>query len=220
VPAGSQPPADLLENVPEPFWWQRRWAGLSARGRRLVAAATVLVLLAAGAWWLRDRAVDQELRERVVLAASLGVWSSSTTPLGGAVGFVVVVRNEGLLPVAVTSVEGSGELVRLRMRSPGTRPVPAGGEIEIPLSVRVTCAAEPAPATLQAEIGVRREDGGSVTRRTELRPASLVSDVAATLCAVRPGLRDHELSGPVLRPEGPAAHLRVVPLSPGPVTAG
>ena len=48
-------------------------------------------------------------------------------------------------------------------------------------------------------IGVRREDGGTTTRRVELSPASLVLDVAATLCDARPELRDHELSGPVLR---------------------
>ncbi len=52
---------------------------------------------------------------------------------------------------------------------------------------------------MTAEIGVRRQDGGSTTRQVVLEPAFLVLDVAATLCAVRPDLRDHELSGPVLR---------------------
>jgi hypothetical protein len=37
------------------------------------------------------------------------------------------------------------------------------------------------------------------SRDVELEPAFLVRDVAATLCAVRPDLSDHELSGRVLR---------------------
>jgi hypothetical protein len=52
---------------------------------------------------------------------------------------------------------------------------------------------------LPAAIGVRTDAGGVVSRRADLTPAALVLDVAATLCEVRPGLRNHELSGPVLR---------------------
>jgi hypothetical protein len=52
------------------------------------------------------------------------------------------------------------------------------------------------------EIRLRRQDGGTASRRVDLQPADLVRDAAATLCAVRPGLRDHELSGPVLRSAG------------------
>jgi hypothetical protein len=37
------------------------------------------------------------------------------------------------------------------------------------------------------------------SREVELGSAFLVQDVAATLCAVRPDLSDHELSGRVLR---------------------
>ena len=46
---------------------------------------------------------------------------------------------------------------------------------------------------------MRRDDGGSTSRRVDLQAAQLVLDVAATVCTVRPDLRDHELSGPVVR---------------------
>jgi hypothetical protein len=67
--------------------------------------------------------------------------------------------------------------------------------------VLLTCVpgAGSARPSLAAEIGVRREDGRSTTERAELRPTAPLLDVAASLCLVPPELRDHELSGPVLR---------------------
>jgi hypothetical protein len=44
---------------------------------------------------------------------------------------------------------------------------------------------------------VRRDDGGRATRAVDLQPSALILDAANTLCAVRPGLTDHEISGPV-----------------------
>jgi hypothetical protein len=131
------------------------------------------------------------------------VWSSSTSPPGGAVGFFVLVGNDRAVPVSVTSVNASTDSLRLRMRDDVARRIEPAHEIEIPVSVRLTCVAGGGdPAPLSTELRVRREDGGSTTRRVDLQPASLVLDVAATLCVVRPGLRDHELSGPVLRAGG------------------
>ena len=187
----------MLEGGLEPPWWRRAWAALSPRGRRGLAALVVLAAVVAGAVLVRERAADQERRERVALATTVGIASSSTDPPGGQVRFFLVVRNAGPLPVSVTAVEGTGEGLRLAMRDAGARSIGAGGEIEIPLSVRLTCPT--GPAALTAEIAVRRDDGGSTTRRVDLQPARLVLDVAATLCSVRPDLRDHELSGPVLR---------------------
>lgn len=199
VPAGVEPPpAEVLENVPEPFRWPRRRRMISRRGRRLVALLAVLALLAGGALWWRDRAADRELRQRVVLAATLGVWTSSTSPPGGAVGWFVLVRNDGPEPVTVTVLEALGGRLRIRTHDDRERRVAPGEEAGVPVSVRLTCATSDT-APLRAEVAVRREDGGSVTRRPELSDAALVRDVATTLCSVRPGLRDHELSGPVLR---------------------
>jgi hypothetical protein len=169
--------------------------------RRLVVVLGVLGLLGCGGVWVRDWSAERELRQAVELTTSFGVTSSSTSPPGGAVRFFVLVRNDGPRPLTVTSVDAASPGLRVRMGESGGRRIDAGGEIEIPLSARLTCAdgVGGAGAELPAAIGVRRDDGGSATRRVELAPAALVLDVAATLCEVRPGLRDHELSGPVLR---------------------
>jgi hypothetical protein len=111
--------------------------------------------------------------------------------------FFVLLRNAGPRPVTVTALDGVGEGLRLRILDETDRPVPAGAEVEIPLSVRVTCPA--GSGGLTAEVRVRRQDGGAAVRRLGLEPARLLLDVAATVCSVRPDLRDHELSGPVLR---------------------
>lgn len=184
-------------------WWDTR-PTTQPRGRGLVVTLAVLVLLGGGLLFIRNWSAERELRQVVALSTTVGLWSSSTIRPGGEVGFFLLVRNDGALPVSVTSVAAADAGLRLRMQDDGERRIAPGTALEIPLSVRVTClpgtgAARP---SFPAEIGVRREDGSSTSRSAELRPASLVLDVAATLCAVRPNLRDHELSGPVLR--GPA----------------
>ena len=196
---------ELLEGGNGASSWDTPPAPLSRGGRRLVAALAALVLLAGGVLFVRNWAAERELRQAVELTAALGVVSSSTTPPGGAVRFFLLVRNDGALPVAVTGVDGAHPGLRIRMRDDGERRIAPGREVEIPLSVRLTCVpgAGDARPSLTVDIEVRREDGGATSRPAELRPASLVLDVAATLCAVRPDLRDHELSGPVLRDGAP-----------------
>jgi hypothetical protein len=162
----------------------------------------VLALVGAGVAWYRDRATERALAERIALTTSLGVSSSSTTPPGGEVGFFVVVRNDGPRPVEVTAVEGATDRLRLTMRHDIRPRLDPGTVNAIALSVRLTCRPGREPAELPVEIRLRPQDGGTVNRRVDLQPAGLVRDVAATLCAVRPGLRNHELSGPVLRPGG------------------
>lgn len=192
--------SDVLEQVPEPFWWQRRWAALSGRGRGVAGVLVVVALLAGGALWARDVAAERELRERVVLAPTLGVWSSSTSPPGGAVGWFVLVRNDGRQPVTVTAVDAGGG--RLEIAAGDVeQPIEPGEQVAVPVSVRLTCAG-PDPGPLRARVGVRREDGELLTHGSDLGQASLAVDVATTLCSVRPALRDHELSGPVLRTGG------------------
>jgi hypothetical protein len=173
---------------------------LPPRRRRLLIVLAVVVVLGCGGLWLRDWSVERGLRQAVDLTVTLGVASSSTSPPGGSVRYFVLVRNDGSRPLMVTSVEGALRGLRVRMRDAGGRRIGAGREIAIPLSARLTCSdGVGAGAELPAAIVVRREDGGSATRRVALTPASLVVDVATTLCDVRPGLRNHELSGPVLR---------------------
>jgi hypothetical protein len=196
---------ELFEGGTGRSWWADRWAALPRGGRRLVVGLAVLVLLGGGVALVRNWAAERQLRQAVELTATVGVWSSSTNRPGGEVGFFVLVGNDGPRPVSVTSVTAAGGGVQVRMRDDGAQPVAPGQEVEIPLSVRLTCVpgAGAARPSLDAEIGVRRDDGGSTSRHVDLQPAAPVLDVAATLCGVRPDLRDHELSGPVLRaPDG------------------
>ena len=174
---------------------------MPARAGRLVVGLAVLVLVGGGALFVRYWSAERAGRQAVELSASLGVVSSSTSRPGGEVRFYLLVRNDGGLPVSVTSVAGADAGLRLRMRDDGARGVAPGAEIEVPLSVRVTCAEGTGAAgtSFAGRIGVRREDGVPTSRAVDLRRAGLVRDVAATVCAVRPDLRDHELSGPALR---------------------
>lgn len=194
------PPGELFDSGPPRVTWRERWAGLPADWRRIVAGLVVLAVVGAAALWFRDRAAERELAQRVELTASLGVSSSSTTPPGGEVGFFVVVRNDGPRPVVVTAVEGTTGRFRLTMRHDHQPRLDPGTVNAIALSVRLTCRPGRDSPELPVEIRLRRQDGGSASRRIDLQPADLVRDAGATLCAVRPGLRDHELSGPVLRP--------------------
>ena len=182
----------------QPPWWRRRWSVLPRSARTLVLALVVLLATGAGALWVRDTAAERERAERVDLTASLGVSSVSTTPPGGQVSFFVVVRNEGVLPVRILSVDGSAAGLLLRSSDEAERELAPTAETAVPVSVRLTCARYAAGRGLTVEIAVRRQDGGRVSRR--LRPADphLLLDVGETLCGVRPDLRDQELSGPVL----------------------
>jgi hypothetical protein len=187
-------PIDVLES--RPGWW----TSLPRSVRRLGTAVVVLVLLVAGALWIRDRAADRERAQRIDLVTSLVVEVSSTSPPGGRVSYFVVVRNRGQRPVTLTAVTGGDAGLRLRLLDDDERTVPAGAELSIPLSVRLTCSgAGSRAAPLPAVLALRRADGGVATHEVALEPAILVRDVAGTLCSVRPDLRNHELSGPVLQ---------------------
>ena len=159
--------------------------------------------MAAGLVWWREQALERELRERVVLASSIGVLSSSSSPPGGSVHYFLLVRNDGPRPVAIESLDASADGLRLRLRSSGGHRLAAGAEISLPLSVRLTCG-EPgtAPRTrLDPQLTVRNEDGGEVVAPVEHGAAGSLVGAVDALCRVRPALVDHELSGPVL--DGP-----------------
>ena len=192
------PPGDLLEGGLQPPWWHRRWASLPGRSRRLLVALVALLAITAGGLWLHDRAAERALAQRVDLTASIGVSSLSHTPPGGQVSFVVVVRNSGALPVWITSLRGGTDGLRLRALDGEDRRVAPGGEAAVLVSVRLSCTQYDGGEGLSTAVAVRREDGGSVTRRLLPRPADGLVDIATTLCAVRPDLRDEEIAGPVL----------------------
>ena len=44
-----------------------------------------------------------------------------------------------------------------------------------------------------------RSDGTTDVRGVDLESVTRLLDIAATVCRVQPDLRDHELSGPILR---------------------
>jgi hypothetical protein len=180
------------------------WEGRPTTPRRsggLVAVLAVVVLLGGGLLFVWNWSAERDLRQEVDLTVAFGLLSSSTVPPGGSVRYFLLVRNDGALPIAVMSVDAAAPGLQLQMQDEGERKIAPGREIEIPLSVLLTCVpgvGDPRPS-LDAEIGIRREDGGSTSRPAELRPALMVLDVAASLCRARPDLRDHELSGPTLR---------------------
>ena len=189
---------EVLESRPGPSRLRQRWDALSPAGRRLAAAAAVVVVLGTGGLWLRDQAAERALAQRVSLTAALSVVSSSTSVPGGEVRWFVTVRNQGPRPVTVTAVEGRTDRLLLRSAGDPGAPIAPGRAVAVPVSVRLTCGAADGDGELRAEVAVRREDGGTASRRVEVGSAFLLVDVADTLCAVRPDLRDRELSGPVL----------------------
>jgi len=199
--ADPPPEVDVLEGGLRPPWWRRLWSALP-RGAKVLALALVLLLAAAaGGLFLRDRAAEQAAARRIDLTVSLGLSTLSDTPPGGQVSFFVVVRNEGTSSVWVTSVDGGARGLRIRTVDGIERQVSPDGESAVPVSVRLTCSGRPsADEALRAELALRRADGGSARRRVVLEPASLVTETAVTLCAVRPDLRDYELARPTLEP--------------------
>ena len=171
-------------------WSQERRAPVLLRGRWLVAGLAVFALPVGGVLFLRvlgwakacapagGRAVHRARGVELVRQARPAArWASSC---GSA--------TTAPSPVAVTSVDAADRGVRLRMQDDGERIVDPGREVEIPLSVRLTCApgrgrpAFPARRAGNAP-GRRRGDSPAV----DLEPAPLVRHVAATLCAVGPG---------------------------------
>ena len=189
---------ELLEGGTGSSWWRRRWTALPRSARRLVLAVVVLLVAVVGVVELRDRAAERARARVVDLAASVDLSSSSTTPPGGQVSFFLLVRNEGPLPVLVTSVRGSAAGLRLRELDGVQRRVTPGTRTAVPLSVRLDCRTYRGGDGLTADVSVRRQDGGSAVRRVRPDPADLLLDVATTLCRSQPGLRDQEISGPVL----------------------
>ena len=93
---------DVVENGAGPGRWERRWSAVPPRWRKAVATAAVVatvatVAIAAGSQ-VRGYVLEQQEREEIRLAMSIGVWTSSSTPPGGHVSYFLRVRNAGKYP--------------------------------------------------------------------------------------------------------------------------
>ncbi|MPQ97413.1 hypothetical protein GB931_05625 [Modestobacter sp. I12A-02628] len=197
---------DVLEGDPLGESWGHRWRSLS-RGVRagavcLVAAAVLAAAVLGYRSWAAGRAADREVR----LSVTLGVSSSSTTPLGGQVEYFVTVRNDGLRPTTVEELASVGS--GMDISGSGPLRIEAADEALLPLSVLLTCDPAPAPdgtdagagpRTLAGQVSVVREDGGTTTSDVLILAPEPLLDAAATLCSARPELRSYQLSGPTVR---------------------
>ncbi len=206
VPAeGGPDPRDGVEilQTRDPGWSRSRWAALPERSRRAVAAgiavALTLVLGLTGVVQARQWLAERDRDALITLVVTLGVRTSSTPPPSGYVNYYVAVRNAGTQTLEVTSLQASGDRLRLRSRGDDPRRLDAGAEILVPVSALLTCTprSEAGADRLRVEVGVRRENGARARERLPM-DAALILDTAQTLCSVRPNLHDHELSGPVL----------------------
>ncbi len=160
---------------------------------------------------VRQELADRARRDQVVVRGQVDVNASSSSPAGGSVWFSVVVRNDGPLPVRVDALTGRGPGLALTVPPPlGDRPrrslprtVEAGGAARVPVSLRLDCAARPAPVqgdavSLLAELEATPASGRRRAVPLDLDGIGLVTDMADTVCRYRPGGGDIELSGPLL----------------------
>lgn len=177
----------------------RRWSALPRRRKAVVVGVAVLLLVGGLSFPVHAWQTERRLREAVVLASSLDV-GTSMYPAGGSVNLSVAVRNGGPRPVSLEGLQATSAHLAVRLRDGGGRRIGPGQQAQVPVSARLTCGAEPVPGAdrLAADVRVRRADGGEAVRHVPLSSAEPLLDVAATLCAVRPQLRDVELSGPVV----------------------
>jgi hypothetical protein len=186
-----------------------RWSALPRRRRAAVAvpAAVLVAVLTAGVavrqgqHWLAERS----RRDDVALTATTGVWASSTTPVGGSIDFFVSVRNTGPRRVRIESVDSRESRMTVRSRRNLHYEVLPGTAVDVPVSVRLDCAGTglvPGPGDeagpLRATIAADPLSGRRRTVHAPLARSPLLTHVADTLCAIRPGLRGKELSGPVV----------------------
>ncbi len=189
--------------LPERF--ADRWARLPAVRRRFAVAALALATSTAGSVLAveagREWRAERRLAETVAVRASMGVFASSRSPIGGRVDFYVSVRNVGPRPVRVSDVRIVHGGLHVRGVDVPRTAIPPSGVIDVPMSVRLSCAPRrglaragqlPGVLVMLAQNGRRRTVELTITR------AGPLLDVVETVCRVRPTLRNAELSGPVL----------------------
>jgi hypothetical protein len=183
---------------------------MSRRGQRVVGGSLTLILATWGVFALlhqtRDWLDERSLRNQVSLRANIAVWaSSSSPPVGGRVDYSVSIRNLGERPIRVTKVDIVNTRLRIRNRDTRPRVLGAGQTVSVPLSVRIDCTAgegQVRQERLRGAIAAYPLSGRLRTVRPTFGHATLITDVADTLCRVRADLQGAELSGPVIRQFG------------------
>jgi len=143
-----------------------------------------------------DLLTERRLRDEVALTAAIDIYASSTSPTGGRVDFYVVLHNDGSRRVQIARL--AAEAGGLRLRSAGVLPqvLDGGSAVRVPLSVRLDCTRERLDvlrAAVSASPGSGRRRAVTVT----LGASQLITDIADSLCSVKPELADQELSGPL-----------------------
>lgn len=201
----DRPETDLLESGPEPgvgsrlgsTWMfasrRQRMVGVGALLLLILPTVTVVIVLKTRAW-LNERS----LRDQVSVTATIDVAVSSTTPLGGRIDYFVVVRNVGRRAVRISGLAHTDARLHIRSRDFATILLAPGSTVDIPISVRLDCTGPPiGTAVLLGTVAATPASGRAQDVPTSLDRSLLLTDVAQTLCEVRPELTDRELSGPV-----------------------
>jgi hypothetical protein len=194
---------DVLENGPSTsLRLSDEWRRTPPRRRRavsfsigvLTAVLALGVLAIQGRGWL----VERGLRDQVSLVATVRVSAASMTPRGGSVNYIVAVRNTGPRAVQITGVDVSASRLEVRGTSAAALRLVPGDSGEVPVSVRLDCTrAATTGDGLRGTVAIplnARQHTVSVT----VDGAFLITDVADTLCRVKPDLKNAELSGPIL----------------------
>lgn len=174
-------------------WWRAE----PTRRRRLIVVLAGALVAGLALDRAADRLEQRALRDAVAVTATIGAASRSTAPGGGHVEYYLTVRNEGARPVRVDAARLDSARLRLRDRGEVGRQVPAGGSVDIALSVLLDCTGPAAPRPLAGGLTVRPDSGRRRVVPTVFAQVAPLSDVADTLCRARPDLVDRELSGPV-----------------------
>lgn len=194
------------ERVESPPSVLQRWSGLPRGLRATVAAAVAIAITFAVVPFGLDRTrswlTERALRDRVLIVAEIDASSSSSSPPGGRVDYYLSIRNDGPRRLRVTEVRlDQPDRLRAVIRDVGSELVQPGGSLLLPLSVALDCAAA-SPTGRGASMGVQILVVPASGRRHHVDAAvpraGPLGAVADTLCAVTPGVRVKELSGPVL----------------------
>ncbi|MDP9219159.1 MAG: hypothetical protein M3P23_01300 [Actinomycetota bacterium] len=182
-----------------------RWSALPLRHRAAIAGSIALfaglpvavVTADRGYDWLTERG----RRDKVALTATAGYWSSSTSPSGGRINFFVTVHNTGPRPIRIDSLRTAA--ARLTIRSPGGLHylVLPAESVNVPVSIRLDCLAAQVPVRpddVRSTIAADPLSGRRHAVTTALSQAALFTHLADNLCRIEPGLRDQEMSDPVV----------------------
>jgi hypothetical protein len=194
---------EVLDDGPRGVSPAELWSAVPRRRRRGMAAgvAVILAFTAAGAGvreaqqWLQER----RLRDQVELRAAIDVQSWSSPLAGDRVDFFAIVHNTGSRPVRVTAIDIRYPRLHIRNRAAPRRPLAAGETLRVPLSVILDCTDRRTPRAggLRGTVAASGANGRVRSVPASFDRSGLATDVADTLCSIRPNLRGAELSGPL-----------------------